>query len=313
MLRRALADGPLPDDHNAAALWWRIAGHLSPAVATHLDSDHHLTTTWTTRLPELLGTDRAATLFESSWWPTLVAVVDHAIARGKRVEDLLTSYPDVGEDLDPCQALIWRICVLTDPPPTDEERASWPSFHHPHEHEPNPFWEDDDDTGQWTPTEDDWASIRALEEPEDLDHAPGAVVEEFDEQPADDHDVNAMLGWAARAREFAQPLPPTDREIDTQLARAYDADTAPITPQRILQLNQLALDYYTTRFPGSWAQTYLTDRTGFDLTGDPHVRPGYAPAGWTTLINHLRRHGATDLELTAVSYTHLTLPTNREV
>ena len=34
--------------------------------------------------------------------------------------------------------------------------------------------------------------------------------------------------WAARAREFAGVLPPTDREIDTQLTRAYDADTAPV-------------------------------------------------------------------------------------
>jgi hypothetical protein len=60
----------------------------------------------------------------------------------------------------------------------------------------------------------------------------------------------------------------------------------------------MAMDYYTGRFPGSWAQTYLTERIGTDLTGDPHVQPGYAPAGWTTLVSHLRRQGATDLELT---------------
>ena len=111
-------------------------------------------------------------------------------------------------------------------------------------------------------------------------------------------DVYATLAWAARAREFAGILPPTDREIDTQLTRAYDADTAPVGPTRILELNRIALDFYTQRFPRSWAQSYLTERVGADLAGDPHVQPGYAPAGWTNLVSHLRRHGATDLELT---------------
>ena len=43
MVRRALAEGALPDDHNAAALWWRIAGRLAPAVASQVAGDLHLT------------------------------------------------------------------------------------------------------------------------------------------------------------------------------------------------------------------------------------------------------------------------------
>lgn len=77
MIRRALTEGPLPDDHNAAALWWRIAGRLSPAVAAQAGTDHNLTTPWASRLPNLIGADHATALRESSWWPALVTVIDH--------------------------------------------------------------------------------------------------------------------------------------------------------------------------------------------------------------------------------------------
>ncbi len=302
LLQRALSQGPLPDDHNAAALWWRLAGHLSPAVAAHVENAHHVATAWACRLPDLVGAHQAAALRDSSWWPALVTVVDQAIARGTSIEQLLASYPGAGtdEDLDPCQALVWRICVLNDPPLPEEDRDSWPELHDPAP-EPNPFWEDTDAT-PWAPCDADWANLR----PVDLDEPAGAPdldpldSSQVDEPPGgmDDDQVHSVLSWAARAREFAGPLVPTDREIDTQLARAYDADTAPVSPTRILQLNRLALDYYASRLPGSWAQDYFTERLGVDLTGDPHIQPGYAPAGWTNLVSHLRRHGATDLELT---------------
>jgi hypothetical protein len=130
----------------------------SPAVASQVAGDHHLTTAWADRLPELLGPDQAAAVRESSWWPTLVAVVDHAIARGTPVETLLANPPAAGEDLDPCQALVWRLSILTDPPPTDDEQATWPDLE-PHDDEPNPFW-DDLDQAHWSPTEQEWENLR---------------------------------------------------------------------------------------------------------------------------------------------------------
>ena len=64
LLRRAAAVGPLPDDHPAAALWWRLSRHLSPAVAA--DLDHHrrdthdaLTASWVPRLTATYGPARA--------------------------------------------------------------------------------------------------------------------------------------------------------------------------------------------------------------------------------------------------------------
>ena len=38
---------------------------------------------------------------------------------------------------------------------------------------------------------------------------------------------------------------------------------------------------------------------GTNLTADPRFSPGYAPAGWTALVDHLRASGATDTELLA--------------
>ena len=80
----------------------------------------------------------------------------------------------------------------------------------------------------------------------------------------------------SRRRRLLPRLPRTDRR-----------------PQR------QAADFYQQTYRGSWAQIYLADRLGTDLTGDPHIQPGYAPAGFGSLVSHLRRHGATDAELIA--------------
>jgi hypothetical protein len=61
----ACIGGPLPDDHAAAALWWRISRHLTAVVAAHIDTDHTHATTWTFRLAELLGAERADALQSS--------------------------------------------------------------------------------------------------------------------------------------------------------------------------------------------------------------------------------------------------------
>ena len=138
MVRQALADGPLPDDHNGAALWWRIAGRLAPAVAAHVENDHHLNTAWTPRLADLIGPDQAGAVRQSPWWPTLVAALAHD---GKQVlyvtsqrrslrelqdrlasvglDDLVLDLPGAGEDRRAVtselgQALA-RLATLDDP------------------------------------------------------------------------------------------------------------------------------------------------------------------------------------------------------
>ncbi len=67
--------------------------------------------------------------------------------------------------------------------------------------------------------------------------------------------------------------------------------------ERIIELNTLAAAYFAEHYRDSWARTYLTERLGVDLAGDPRFQPGYAPGGWTTLTSHLRGLGATNDEL----------------
>ena len=122
LLCSAITTGrPLPDDHAAAAVWWRISRHLTPTVTAQADPDHTVTTAWTSRLTELVGADRADTLQSSRWWPPLVTAVDHALQRGWRLDDLLgaAGMPDAGS-VDAAQALVWRTSLLADPISTDE-------------------------------------------------------------------------------------------------------------------------------------------------------------------------------------------------
>ena len=83
------------------------------------------------------------------------------------------------------------------------------------------------------------------------------------------------------------PEPPED------LAAAFPGGTS---RDRILELTSASADYYRESLDGSTAEAYLRGRTG-EADLDRYVI-GYAPAGWTTLVDHLREtSGATDTEL----------------
>jgi DNA primase catalytic core len=71
----------------------------------------------------------------------------------------------------------------------------------------------------------------------------------------------------------------------------------PISEERMVEINQLSLAYFRRHLRSSWAQQYLADRFGADITNDIRFQPGHAPAGWTNLVDHLRRHGVTDQEM----------------
>jgi DNA primase catalytic core len=72
----------------------------------------------------------------------------------------------------------------------------------------------------------------------------------------------------------------------------------PGTPaERIVELNQWALDHYSAMYPKSWAPEYVRQRLGSEFAGDPRYQVGYAPPGPTSLIQHLTVRGATVEEL----------------
>ena len=66
--------------------------------------------------------------------------------------------------------------------------------------------------------------------------------------------------------------------------------------ERILDLTQQAAAFYQEQYVGSGAAAYMRERLGNDLTDHPTIVVGHAPAG-SRLVQHLRRHGATDQEL----------------
>jgi hypothetical protein len=75
LLRAAVLEKPVPDDHAAAALWWRIYRHLNPALSAQINRPAVPTISWESRLAELIGTDRAQLIQTSPWWPALVTAV----------------------------------------------------------------------------------------------------------------------------------------------------------------------------------------------------------------------------------------------
>ncbi|MBC7633265.1 MobF family relaxase [Aeromicrobium sp.] len=259
LFRNAASDGPLPDDHAAAALWWRISGHLSPIVTTQATGhDHALPVDGAALLIDVLGEEPAASMTASPWWPTVVASIDQATRRGWAVTDLLdlASTTDVN-DVDPAQALVWRIAIVTDPPPESD----------PYDENPPP--EDMYDN-----------TVRDVS-------APAHVKE-----PAD-------LAAAAFQRRLLGPLEPSDHDITRMLDHAHQWDHSPVTGDRILRINTLTAEFFEANLRGSWAQIHLLERLGLDLAADERFRPGYAPPGWTNLINHLHHHGITDTEMLA--------------
>jgi hypothetical protein len=74
LLTAHIAAGTLPVDHAAAALWWRISRHLSPAVAEQINADHTLTTPWTPRLEAASGPPQER-------WAPLAAELDTRLVR----------------------------------------------------------------------------------------------------------------------------------------------------------------------------------------------------------------------------------------
>jgi DNA primase catalytic core len=277
--------GPLPDDHAAAAVWWRISRHLTPAVTGHIEPDDTFARAWSTRLAELVGANQADTLQSSSWWPPLVTAVDHALERGWRLDDLLGAalIPDAGS-VDAAQALVWRISLLADPIPTDQDPGEPLSSAAPPDPRPNTE----------SPSVETAFGAR-----DDITTRPAHTTDAVFSGPTDEDWVEADLAVAALVRGVAGPPEQTDADVNRMFTRATAWQECSISRDQIIEINKLALSYFRSQFPPSWGHHYLADRFGQDLTADLRFRPGQAPSGWTGLVSHLRSRGVTSEEMTA--------------
>ena len=113
------------------------------------------------------------------------------------------------------------------------------------------------------------------------------------------------LFHAARQREYSQAPDLDAFDTERQLVEANKWDHAPVPQARLLELNELAADFFAAGYASSWGPSYVSDRLGTDLADHPAFRPGYAPAGWTHLSDHLRDLGAGDQEILAAGLGRL--------
>ena len=310
LLRTATAPdhpaGPLPDEHAAAAVWWRMARQLTPAVAAQIGDGSHgesVTTDWAPRLADLFGPERAASIQASTWWPALVSNVDHGLQRGWQLEALLgagRAMPSDGWDgVDECQALVWRTSIALETAP--DEHAHEVHFDEP----PADLWEGvEPDPAAFVDHPDDapWPLAEDLEPPVDVvdEHLGNALEEDLVIDVDEDQYVEPDLTLSAYIRDLGGTrLEPTDADLRLMYQRAEEWNSSPVSRERMVEINELAQAFFEARFADSWGRDYLTGRFGVDLAGDERFRPGQAPAGWTNLVDHLRGRGVSDTEMIA--------------
>ncbi len=301
---------PLPDEHQAAALWWRLVPHLGPAA---LGADEHsanlLQPTWRAALAELVGITRADYLQKAPAWPALVAAVDeacehHGWAPSVILSSALVGVPQDGSltGLEVADALVLRIAMLTDqpmdgPPPGDDLAPYGDADVPPDLLPPKDadefmaaFYRDQIDDPDapvvHSPTPDEYEDLAA----EPVDWAlPG------DEPDPPSYDDVAAAYYGYVEDPYASPLP-WQEAVEITAENAFP-DPNEIPAGRIHELNQQALAYYESCYPRSWAPDYLRERLGTDLTNHSNYSVGYAPGGGRSLMRHLTGQGATLNEL----------------
>ena len=214
------------------------------------------------------------------------------------------------DGLDECQAMVWRASIALDPVPPDpddpelSDEAGIPDPLSPGA-PPEDLWEG------YLPQHPEHEALY-VDPPPDIALDALDVLDEGQElEDASDVQVDAgeafrRLQQAALTRELNAArhiqLPPSNAEENRAYERAVDLAASPVSEARMLEVNAMAHAFFEQQLPGSWGQQHLHDRFGLDPVTSQlrdQFRPGQAPAGWTNLVRHLRRHGVTDDELLA--------------
>jgi len=298
LLEAAIAEKALPLEFPAASVWWRMRRHIGPAVLDAASSA--IRPAWSRVLVDQLGPARAERVFTDPAWSSVVAAVHRATVAGWSPEQVLSLAVDATHpDLTPAEggtatsdlarALAWRVSIAATTP-TDPYadlpaplEPDWVDEEYPPDLDHNP---------DWTPTPHP-APVDEI--PDSVDEIPAPVEDTGPAALPTMADADAALNVAAVERALNDILyPPTPRP---------QAVIPVESPEqiRLAALNRAAADYYAGNLPGTWAADYLQQR----LPGAP-VAAGYAPAGWTHLVDHLRAHGASDTELVAAGLARTT-------
>lgn len=149
-LTAAAAQGPLPDDLPAAALWWRLSARLTPAAklddpARPGGSTVHETAHGRHRWTELAA-EIHPRLGAGPDWPQLAAAITRAHDAGYNVAinlPRLAAQQPLPRDR-PAAELYWRLledCEAAEPPLTRAavQASAYVPHHIRHPHEPPPY------------------------------------------------------------------------------------------------------------------------------------------------------------------------------
>jgi hypothetical protein len=255
-------DRPLPDEHPAAALWWRVApGVDRPRIDIPDAVAARLRPAWADSLLDRIPTETRHVVVDSPAWPRLVAAaetidpetrdavlalaVDAALAR---------TAPD-----DALAAVIAGHILSFGRPPDDAD-----------DHGPEPDHSPEDD-----------AFLTHVLAQKDTPSRAKATVRTIPD-PADGPDPEP---------------PPADVHV-VEPDEGPESERPAATPKnRIIELNRASADWWRALYVGSTAAKYLAGRLGTDLADDDRWTVGRAPAGWTGLVDRLTAAGATPEEL----------------
>jgi DNA primase catalytic core len=286
LLRVAFGQGPLPAERPADALWWRLAPHLTLTGAEAPMSNYRARPPWTSQLEAVLGKQTAGRIMADRLWPAIVSRMDLATRHGADPMHLAGDAAGMlaGHlaNLPPAQyatGLLWQLSLLADPEPVRQE---WGDETAPILDEQSADQEPPADAHQvlndlatGRPVRGDQLELPARPDPADA----------YQEPPTDAHLILDQLTndtAAADALALVDQLPVDQAPAGEELSPALLAAQAALTD---------AAAYYTEQTAVSWVPGYLAER------GLPGVAAGYAPAGWSHLVDHLRRRGHSDRAL----------------
>ncbi len=266
---------PLPAEATAAALWWRLARHLGDASGARRGTVD-TAVPWRARISETLGETLTAHITADPLWPVICARFDRAARDGADPDQLagdaaaLVSAHTTGmATAEAAPRLLASLSALTDPEPLD------------HDLDPEP---PEPGTEPLTAEELATAKPAAAGRPSRSTSPTG--------HPATADNVDPSVAVAPLPGETI-PLPdaPPDHEPDPALDSPAEA---PATDRAaMVAATADTWDYYRRQAPTSWVPRYLQDR-GIDPTC-----AGYAPAGWTHLVDHLRNAGYSNTTIAA--------------
>ena len=286
MVAGALESGPLPVEQPAGALWYRLVEDLAPAAQMGVIGQTRLRPVWTDDLLDHLPGEAAGQVMRSPAWPTLVAAVERAAeAYGRDARDIASRLAQsvvVDGELEPGVSrsdvpflLACRVQRVLDTP---DEHLTEVDLH-----------------------DDEYAEFEAVAA-ERLNEvlgrelrpiAPAAaefVPVEHLQEPVHDDELPPDPSGAPTAADQATAAGWT--------ASSTLAGATSTSRERIVELHDQAAAFYANRYAGSGAARYVADRFGEDLSAHDWITIGYAPQGWTSLVDHLRATtDVTDVEL----------------